>query len=552
MDSYERRSRFVHRFATPLTTLNAGLALLERYLAESNANSAQIAEVMGLLNRSATRLGSAIDVLQEYMFDHATGIQVIIPDEVLAQRPQQSNQVPAEAPNPVLPKYPPDIDTSKPCVLLIEDSQTYRAVVSARLTQSGYNVVTAPDGMAGLDLARAYQPVAIILDLMLPHLNGEQVAFVLGEDPETKHIPIIIYTGLEATQTEKLELDPRLQIIRKDEALDRLPIMVSELVTKSRKKTIAELLVIEDDQEIQQVVSQGLSNAGYSITVTTSGEEGLRLAMRQPFDLIMLDLMLPDIDGWTVLRQLRERTQTATTPLMLVSALGKPEEKVRGFQLGADDYITKPFDWNELLARISASLRRREVEGNANPSTMLPGNRAIERAIAARLDRKQPFVVAYCDLDHFKAYNDEYGFLKGDAIIHQTARIITGAVERSGAAGDFVGHIGGDDFVFLAHPDNVVTICESIIREFDQLAPLYYDIESRQRGFIRQNDREGNPKQFPFVSISIGVVSSLNHQITHFAEFGDLAADVKKRAKAHKGSVYLIETGDKATVKAAG
>lgn len=540
MDSYERRARFIHRFGTPMTTLNAGLALLERYLSERPADP-RLDEVMALLNRSSIRLGQAVEMLNVHVQDHPVGIQVVVPEALLiAQQPIAMPQNPiTQAQRVQTPLVPLPASDEKPCILLIEDSATYRAIMSARLSQAGYSVLLAPDGLVGLDIAREKQPAVIILDLMLPHLTGEQVAFVLGEDPETKLIPIVIYTSLETVHINRL--DPRLHIIRKDEALDHLPALLDDLIEARRRPVQPELLIIEDDPELQAVLSTGLSAAGYAITAASTGEEGLRLAGRQSFDLIMLDLMLPDVDGWTVLRLLRERNQTVTTPTMLVSALDHASEKVRGFQLGADDYVTKPFDWNELLARINASLRRREIEGSANPTTMLPGNKAIERAIMARVEADVPFAVAYCDLDNFKAYNDMYGFLKGDAIIHQTARIITAAVERYGSPGDFVGHIGGDDFVIITHPDLIPTICQPIIDEFDQLAPLYYDVETRQRGFINQFDREGNPKVFPLVSISIGVVSSNNHRITHFAEVGDLAADVKKQAKAYPGSVYFIE-----------
>jgi diguanylate cyclase (GGDEF)-like protein len=540
MDSYERRARFIHRFGTPMTTLNAGLALLERYLSELPADP-RLDEVMALLNRSSIRLGQAVEILNVNIQDHPVGIQVVVPEALLIAHqpvePPQHQAAPVKLRQP--PPAPSPASDEKPCILLIEDSATYRAIMSARLSQAGYSVLLAPDGLVGLDVAREKQPSVIILDLMLPHLTGEQVAFVLGEDPETKQIPIVIYTSLENIHINRL--DPRLHIIRKDEALDNLPALLDDLIAARRRPVQSEILIIEDDPELQRVLVAGLTTAGYTITTASTGEEGLRLAARQSFDLIMLDLLLPDIDGWTLLRLLRERNQTVTTPTMLVSSLNQASEKVRGFQLGADDYVTKPFDWNELLARINASLRRREIEGSANPTTMLPGNKAIERAIMARVEADVPFAVAYCDLDNFKAFNDQYGFLKGDAIIHQTARIITAAVERYGEPGDFVGHIGGDDFVIITHPDLISNICQPIIDEFDQLAPLYYDVETRQRGFINQFDREGNPKVFPLVSISIGIVSSNNHSIAHFAEVGDLAANVKKQAKAYPGSVYFVE-----------
>ncbi len=543
MNNPERRAHFAHRFGTPLTTLNAGLELLERYLADQS-DDPRLHEILELLQRSSHRLGRAVEMLHLHTTETDDGLQIDLPDAVLLPHSPNPAVVAAEelaqtyrskvAHDPDVPVSPEGL-----MVLLIEDSRMYRAIMSAHLQQHGYEVITAPDGTIGLDLAREHQPDVIILDVMLPNLNGGEVALVLSEDPETKHIPIVIYTGLEDDQIR--HLDSRLHVIHKDQALDNLPNLIDALIAERRRRPAYNLLIIEDDQQMRQTLVLGLVEAGYDVTTAATGQEGLRLAQHQPFDMILLDVLLPDIDGWSVLRQLKERNQTATTPTMLLSALNHPREKVRGLQLGADDYMTKPFDWNELLARISASLRRRELEGSANPSTMLPGNKAIERAIMARVEAGVPFAVAYCDLDNFKAYNDFYGFLKGDAIIHQTARIIVMAVEQLGAQGDFVGHIGGDDFVFITEPDRVVAVCEAIITEFDRLSPLFYDVEARRRGMIDQFDREGNPKTFPLMSISIGVISSLNHAISHFAEVGDLAADLKKRAKAYKGSTFLLE-----------
>ena len=542
MNSYERRAHFAHRFGTPLTTLNAGLELMERYL-EDYQDDPRLAEILDLMKRAGLRLGSAVELLNQQIADRPDGIQITIPDELLL--PQKSYGAVVALEDAPAPALEDETEASGAAhrtmltVLLIEDSSMYRAVMSAHLQHHGYAVLTAPDGVAGLDLARKHRPDMIILDVMLPSLNGEDVAQVLTDDPETKHIPVVIYTSLEPDQIN--HLDSRLHIIRKDAALDNLPKVIEQVIAERQHSARYQLLLVEDDDETRQTLRIGLSEAGYTVTAAANGQEALRLAQHQPFDMVILDVVLPDINGFTVLQTLRERTQTATTPIMLLSALNSSQEKVRGFQLGADDYVTKPFDWSELLARIYASLRRRELEGSANPSTMLPGNRAIERAINARIEAHMPFAVAYCDLDNFKAYNDTYGFLKGDAIIHQTARIITHAVERYGSDGDFVGHIGGDDFVFITDPERIVPVCEAIIVEFDRLAPVFYDVESRLRGTINQYDREGNPKTFPLMSISIGVVSTLDHQISHFAQVGDLAADLKKRAKAQKGSVYLLE-----------
>jgi GGDEF domain-containing protein len=250
--------------------------------------------------------------------------------------------------------------------------------------------------------------------------------------------------------------------------------------------------------------------------------------------------MLPDIDGFTALGGLRAQAETQLTPIILLSAINSPMEKVRGLELGADDYITKPFSAAELSARVQAAMRRSEREGGANPSTRLPGNIAIERAISQRIDHGLPFAVGYCDLDNFKAYNDRYGFLKGDAVILRTAQILLDAIRTMGNPDDFVGHIGGDDFVVISTPDRIETICSTAVARFDATAPFFYDPATRQRGFISGVDRQGRPTRFPLASITITVISSARHTFRHPGEVAQRAAEGKKRGKQIPGSLYLL------------
>jgi DNA-binding response OmpR family regulator len=301
------------------------------------------------------------------------------------------------------------------------------------------------------------------------------------------------------------------------------------------------VLVVDDELDLCRILETMLREDGYRATCVGSGAAALALAQKQSFDLIILDLLLPDLDGFAVLGALRARPATALTPIILLSARDSAPEKVRGLQLGADDYVTKPFSAAELLARVRAALRRRELEGGANPSTRLPGNVAIERAIRRRIENNLPFAVCYTDLDNFKAYNDTYSFLKGDAVIQQTAHVLLTAVEQLGNLDDFVGHIGGDDFIVITTPDRAERICARAIADIDALSPLLYDPETRRRGYIDAVDRHGRRARYPFVSISFGIVSSAVRPIVHVAEVAQRSVEPKKRAKAIPGSVYVIE-----------
>jgi diguanylate cyclase (GGDEF)-like protein len=339
------------------------------------------------------------------------------------------------------------------------------------------------------------------------------------------------------------QLPPHVELLRRGAAPETLPALADQTIAaaRARAEQVPTLLIVDDDADIQRILALRLQQDGYRIVSTATGAEALIAAQKQPFDLIILDLLLPDIDGFSVLGALRARNATAMTPILLLSARDSPQQKVRGLQLGADDYVTKPFSPAELTARIRATLRRHERAAGANPSTRLPGNIAIERTLRHRIQQNMPFAVCYADIDNFKAYNDTYSFLKGDAVIQQTAHVLLQAIEQYGNHDDFVGHIGGDDFVVITTPDRAEAISTHAIASFEQLAPLFYDATTRQRGYIDAHDRQGRPARFPFVSLSIGIVSTALHPITHVAEVAQRSVEPKKRAKELPGSVYVFE-----------
>ena len=379
-----------------------------------------------------------------------------------------------------------------------------------------------------------------MLDLDLPLPGAQQVAQVLSEDPETKTIPMIYAVGAAQPPAQ---LPPHVELLPRGAAPATLPALAAQMIAaaRARAKQVPTLLIVDDDADIQRILTLRLQQDGYRVARALTGAEALSATQKQTFDLIILDLLLPDIDGFAVLAALRARSATAMTPILLLSARDSPQQKVRGLQLGADDYITKPFSPAELQARIRATLRRHERTAGANPSTRLPGNIAIERTLRHRIEQNTPFAVCYADIDNFKAYNDTYSFLKGDAVIHQTAHVLLQAIEQRGNHDDFVGHIGGDDFVVITTPDRAEAISTHAIENFDLLAPLFYDATTRARGYIDAHDRQGRPTTFPFVSLSIGIVSTALHPITHVAEVAQRSVEPKKRGKELPGSAYVFE-----------
>jgi diguanylate cyclase (GGDEF)-like protein len=228
-------------------------------------------------------------------------------------------------------------------------------------------------------------------------------------------------------------------------------------------------------------------------------------------------------------------------PIILLTGKGDIDDKVSGLQAGADDYIVKPFEPKELIARIKMVIRRMQCDLEANPLTRLPGNISIMTELKNRIDNKKPFAVCYLDLDKFKSYNDKYGFEHGDEVIKQTARIIIKAVDEKGNPDDFVGHIGGDDYVAVTTTDKMIAVCEAVIKEFESYAPNFYNEEDKKNGYIMAKDRQGVMQKIPLISISIGVVTNEYHNITHVAQIGEIGAELKSAAKKLERSNYIID-----------
>jgi diguanylate cyclase (GGDEF)-like protein len=277
------------------------------------------------------------------------------------------------------------------------------------------------------------------------------------------------------------------------------------------------------------------------VAVATDGEEALRRAEEIRPDLVLLDVMMPRVDGFEVAQRLRRNTRTANTCIIMLTAKAQSSDKVLGLTAGADDYIIKPFDPIELLARVKTTLRRARDNRNLSPLTGLPGNIRIEDEVQRRVEENVEFALLNCDMDNFKAYNDHYGFLRGDRVIQATARILQDAVEEFCRTEGFVGHVGGDDFVVVVPPDIAEQIAVRIIERFDQEVRHYYDGPDLDRGFIEVEDRQGNPQNFPVVSISIGISTTGTRKFTHYGEAIAVAAEMKQVAKRERGSAYAVD-----------
>ena len=301
------------------------------------------------------------------------------------------------------------------------------------------------------------------------------------------------------------------------------------------------VLIADDDPDILAVVQVNLELEGFEVDTAVDGEDALQKATTNPPDAIVLDIMMPRMDGLTALHRLRGQATTANTPVVLLTARGLPEDRVRGLELGADDYITKPFDINELVARIRSVLRRTQAARDLSPLTGLPGNFKITAEVEDRITQGHPFALVHGDLDNFKAFNDYYGFMRGDEVIRLCAKCFLEGAQSLGIGDVFVGHIGGDDFVAVIPPEISESFCKEVIERFDDGILDLYDTSDALRGYIEVIDRRGERYAFPVVSLSIGVASTDMRDITTQWEASAIAVEMKEFAKKQPGSAYRID-----------
>ncbi len=306
------------------------------------------------------------------------------------------------------------------------------------------------------------------------------------------------------------------------------------------------ILVCDDDPDILDVIEITFSSEGYEVITALNGEEGWEKLQKQRVDAIILDYMMPKVNGIELCKRIKSDVLLSQLPVLLVTGKGETEDKLLGLSAGADDYIVKPFEPQELLARVKNLLKRTKLILDTNPLTRLPGNNAISEEIKKRIHSPHPFAVAYVDLNQFKAYNDKYGFSAGDRVIKYTACILL-KISKKCDPDSFVGHIGGDDFVIISTPSHIESIAREVIEEFDEGIKNFYDPEALKVGYIETLSRDREIKRFPIMTISISIVTNEYRKIEHIAEVSQIAAEVKKKLKSLNKSAYLKDrrTGER-------
>ncbi len=299
------------------------------------------------------------------------------------------------------------------------------------------------------------------------------------------------------------------------------------------------VLLIEDNAALTESITTTLKQANYTVHHVASSQLAFAQVYKTPPDVIILDINLPDLDGFHIARELKRNMMFRHIPLIVLSNRIDFLDKMRSLDVIMDEYIVKPIEGKDLLLRTQLVIQRSQANLDASPLTHLPGNMAIMRAISNRMAKKKSYAVGYADLNNFKAYNDKYGFSNGDLVIQFTAKTIVGVVEKMSPNDSFIGHVGGDDFVFICDYDNATEVCQKITEEFDKGAPAFYTEEDRQKGFIMVEDRRGVVSQFPIVSVAIGMLSDEGGKFSNLGQINHSLTQLKKYAKSFLGSAFV-------------
>ena len=293
------------------------------------------------------------------------------------------------------------------------------------------------------------------------------------------------------------------------------------------------ILVVEDDFDILNMLKLYFQSLNYEVYGASRGEEALQLTRQKMPNVIVLDIMLPDIDGYEVCRQLRTNLRTSHIPILFLTQKDERSDKIKGLELGADDYITKPFDVEELRLRVRNTLKRAELESLTSPSTGLPSGRLIEQQLRELLG-EEGWGLLYIGINHLDAFNEVYGFVAGEEVLRFTGMLMNDVLDELGTMDDFVGHVGGDDFLIVTQRELVGQFREEIEQRFNDKVGTHYDFMTRSQGYLETQDDEGNTVQVPLMSLQIGVLTSDDGPFTDIREITEAAAEVRRQNRAQK------------------
>jgi len=290
------------------------------------------------------------------------------------------------------------------------------------------------------------------------------------------------------------------------------------------------ILVVEDDFDISNMLRIYFQSQGYEVAVAPRGGDALEMCRQQLPNIVVLDIMLPDIDGYEVCRQLRSNLRTSHIPIIFLTQKDERSDKIQGLELGADDYITKPFDVEELRLRVKNAIARATYESLTNPTTGLPSARLIEDQLR-RLLRRDNWGIIYIGIDRLEPFKDVYGFVAADEVLRYTAMVLGETADRIGTPEDFIGHIGGDDFLVITRKELVRPMVQDMTRRFSEGIVTHYDFKTRQQGYLVIRDDQGNEQRVGLMELVVGAITSDDGPFTDIREITEAAAAARRERR---------------------
>lgn len=288
------------------------------------------------------------------------------------------------------------------------------------------------------------------------------------------------------------------------------------------------ILVVEDDPDISNLLRIYFDSQGYKVSVAPKGKEALQVCRRELPNVIVLDIQLPDIDGYEVCRRLRANLRTSHIPILFLTQRDERHDRIQGLELGADDYITKPFDIDEVKLRVQNAIKRAQWENLTSPTTGLPSGKLIEEQLRL-LMRRDDWAILYVGILHIEGFNEAYGFVAGDDVFRFAAMILNDGIEQKGTANDFVGHVSADDFIVVTDREHAADIQEYVTQRFKNEVGTFYSFRDRERGYILLQDKSGGERQAPLMALAVGLVTSEMAQFADIREITEIAAAERRK-----------------------
>lgn len=287
------------------------------------------------------------------------------------------------------------------------------------------------------------------------------------------------------------------------------------------------LLIVEDDFDIANMLRIYFTGLQYEVDLAARGSEALEKTHQSMPNLIVLDIMLPDMDGFEVCRILRMTTRTSHVPIIFLTQKDERSDKLQGLELGADDYITKPFDIEELKLRVQRAIARAEQQSLTDPRSGLPSGRLIEEQLR-RIIRQQGWALMDIRINHFEPFKEVYGFVAADDVLRFTAMLMGEVVDELGDPSDFIGHAGGDNFIIICSETRAPAIRQRLKERFAQEVLSHYNFMDREQGHIITFNKNGLAVKTPLMNLSIGVVSPSRQEFSDIREITELAAEARR------------------------